>query len=296
MNDIELIDAFLTFKKYSKSGSIQTEKAYRQDLLQFHKFLTDINQSFSTVDKYIALQYLSELNKGTLARSSYSRKLSCLKSFYKYLTGVKDFSDNPFINIKGVKSSSKIPEILSFDEIESMLLYFDLSNDIEIRDRLIIELLYGCGLRVSELTSIKISDINRQDLSIKINGKGSKERIAYYYESLDNLIGRYLQSYYLKYSKSSEYLFTNQRGNNISSRYIEIVVKNRFSELGINKNVYPHMLRHSFASHLLDNGANLRIVQELLGHENISTTTIYTHVTIDKLKKVVNENHPFSKK
>ena len=298
-----LKDSFLKYLSLKKSGSADTKKAYNHDLSLFIKFLEDRDiNDFKNVDKIVILDYLSDLKKGNLTNSkiseaTYARNLSCLKSFFKYLNTNMNFPDNPCINIKVSSIKKALPNFLTIGEVERLLESCDLSNEIGIRNRMIIELLYATGMRVSELSNIKLIDIDTNSLLIKVTGKGNKERLVPYYDNLNNLLVLYLKEYRNKHLKNDcDFLFINQKGNQLSTRSVEIIVNKQSKEAGLQNKVYPHMLRHSFATHILDNGANLRVVQELLGHENLSTTTIYTHVTVDKLQEVISKKHPHSNK
>ncbi len=191
----------------------------------------------------------------------------------------------------------KLPEFMTFDQMETLLNSFDLSEPTEIRDRCMIEVMYACGLRVSECAGLKIMNINLKDGFLSVIGKESKERMVPFYPRCGQLIQLYLNEVRpLWMEKMPEHgiLFVNQHGHPISSRTIQQVVEDSGVKAGIPFHLHPHMIRHSFATHLLDNGADLRVVQELLGHENLSTTQIYTHVTQDRLRKVVDQAHPHS--
>jgi site-specific recombinase XerD len=299
----ELKDNFLKYLSLKKSGSKDTTKGYNHDLSLFITFLEKRNiDDFRNVDKIVILDYLSDLKRGKLTENkigeaTYARNLSCIKSFFKYLNTNLDYLENPCINIKTKATKRSLPNFLTIVEIEVLLESCDLNDSKGIRSRFIIELLYATGVRVSELSNIKITDIDINNLLIKVTGKGNKERLVPYYENLNDLLFLYLKKYRNIYLKNEcDYLFINQRGTKLSSRTIEIIVSQQAVDANLNKKVYPHMLRHSFATHILDNGANLRVVQELLGHENLSTTTIYTHVSVDKLQEVIRKKHPHSNK
>ena len=203
--------------------------------------------------------------------------------------------NNPFMAFKSTKKAIKLPEFLTFDEIDSMINVLDEDNEDELRDKAIISLLYACGLRLSELTSLHLDNINFIDDYVIVTGKGNKQRLVPFYKECHDILVKYINTVRIKYQKSDDHVFLNKNGKALSNRYIQKIIDNIALKANINKNVHPHMIRHSFATHLLDNGADLRVVQELLGHENLSTTQIYTHVTIDKLKKVINDAHPRSK-
>lgn len=297
------LDDFIKYLSAKRTGSNKTADAYYRDIARFIEFLEERNiKSFNDVSKEESLDYISLLRSGKITRgkisnSSYSRNLSALRSFYKYLEIFNKVDHNPFSQFKKIHVEKKLPDVLTLEQIERILYSFDLDNPIELRDRTIIEMMYACGLRISELCDLKMDQIDRKELIIRVIGKGNKERIAPYYDGLDELIERYVNEFRSIYVKEGvENLFISKRGTRISPRMIQIMLENTRVKCGLNMNLHPHMLRHSFATHLLDNGTDLRTVQELLGHENLSTTQIYTHLTFDRLKKTVDISHPHSKK
>lgn len=296
----KILDDFINYLSSKRSGSKDTSDAYYRDIARFIVFLKDkgIND-FKEVDSDLAYEYLSVLRSGEITRSklsnsSYSRNLSSLRSFFKYLNIMHLVDKNPFLNFKKVSIDKHLPDVLTFDEIIRILDSFDLNNPIEIRNRTIIETIYACGLRISEACGIKINDIDFNECTIRVIGKGNKERMVPYYEDLNNLLFLYIKKYRNLYKKDDTYLFINNRGNKLSVRSVQLLLEDVSKKLDFKVNIHPHMLRHSFATHLLDNGADLRTVQELLGHENLSTTQIYTHLTYDKLNKTVRNFHPHS--
>ena len=276
---LEILDQFITYIKLANSGSDKTADAYYRDIKRFIDFLeqNDIHD-FKEVDKNIVFDYIE-----------------VLRSFYHYLNRFMNVENNPFMAFKSTKKAIKLPEFLTFDEIDSMINVLDEDNEDELRDKAIISLLYACGLRLSELTSLHLDNINFIDDYVIVTGKGNKQRLVPFYKECHDILVKYINTVRIKYQKSDDHVFLNKNGKALSNRYIQKIIDNIALKANINKNVHPHMIRHSFATHLLDNGADLRVVQELLGHENLSTTQIYTHVTIDKLKKVINDAHPRSK-
>lgn len=298
----KILEQYLISLNNTRSGSINTNESYRRDISRFITFL-DINQihDFKDVDKHIVYDYINVLRSGNitnskLSESSISRAMSSLRSFFKYLCQNDICTNNPFLLVHQNKLKRKLPNILSFEEVDTLLKSFDLNDNIELRNRTMIEMIYACGLRVSELTNVNVNDLDLDNMIVKVMGKGKKERIVPFYPRLRQLLIRYLQHYRELYDiNKTDALFINQKGSRITPRYIQMVLENRANEVGLNINVHPHSLRHSFATHLLDNGADLRIVQELLGHENLSTTQLYTHLTVDRLKNVINKAHPHKK-
>ena len=299
------LDRFLNYINLSRTGSKDTEDAYRRDIERFIAYLEERGiDNFDDVTKEIFSEYVTRLRSGDiggtpLSNSSYARNLSSLKSFYKYLNRSEDIKNNPVRLFKGVASRRKLPEFLTFEQMDTMLNSFDLSKPAELRDRAMMEVMYACGLRVSECAGLEINKINLKDSFLSVIGKESKERMIPFYPRYRKVLELYINEarpILLKGKNDPGILFLNQQGKPISSRSIQNVCEKRGEVANLNIHVHPHMIRHSFATHLLDNGADLRVVQELLGHENLTTTQIYTHVTQDRLQRVVDEAHPHSKK
>lgn len=293
----KLLDDYLLYLSNRRSGSKYTSESYCRDISRFLDFLEerkidDLNQ----VDKEIVYEYVSALKKGELttkkiSETSFARAMSALRSFFNYLNVVDVVKTNPFKLVHQTKKSQKLPDVLTFDQIERLFDSFNLENPVELRDRTILETIYACGLRISEATNIYVDDLDLNEMVLKVLGKGSKERYIPFYPRLRTLIKRYLKEYRSQFTTDNGPLFLNQRGHAISIRYVQKMLAQQGVKANLPLNIHPHLLRHSFATHLLDNGADLRVVQTLLGHENLSTTQIYTHLTTERLKKVVNEAH-----
>ena len=297
------LDDFIAYISAKKTGSDATADSYYRDIARFICFLKDHNiNDFNAVGKIEVLDYVSLLRSGKITRgkisnSTYSRNLSSLRSFYKYLETMHKVDHNPFSQIKKVHVEKHLPDVLSFDQIEKILDSFDLDNPLEVRNRAIVETMYACGLRISEVCNLKPSDIDRKEMIIRVIGKGNKERIVPYYHRLQELLDLYLEVYRDEYANDEiEYLFITNRSTKVSPRLVQLILEDVRKKTGTSINIHPHMFRHSFATHLLDNGADLRTVQELLGHENLSTTQLYTHMTFDHLKKSVDLAHPHADK
>ena len=296
------LDNFIAHISDLRSGSKQTADSYYRDIYRFIEFLEKNKiDDFNLVDKKIALDFVSELRSGKITRtkisnSTYDRNLSSLRSFYKYLC-INHLADhNPFSIIPNAKVSKHLPDVLTFDQVERLLDSFDLSDPIELRNRFIAEITYACGLRVSECANLKLDSFDKNEMIIRVIGKGNKERIVPYYPRINELYDLYISNFRNQYIKDDDdYLFISTRGYKISVRMIQLMLDKAQKSSGIYVDIHPHMLRHSFATHLLDNGADLRTVQELLGHQNLTTTQLYTHLTYDRLKKAVNDAHPHSK-
>lgn len=298
----KFLEQYLLSLNNTRSGSINTNESYKRDISRFITFLNN-NQinDFNDVDKHVVYEYVLALRNGEITHShlsenSISRSMSSLRSFFKYLCRNEICNNNPFLLVHQNKIKRKLPNVLSFDEVNTLFNYFDLNDPISLRNRTILETIYACGLRISELTNLNLNDIDFENMYLKVLGKGKKERMVPFYPRLKQLLLRYLNNYRSLYcDESIEALFINQKGKRITPRYIQLILEKNSKECGLKINVHPHSLRHSFATHLLDNGADLRVVQELLGHENLSTTQLYTHLTVDRLKNIVNKAHPHKK-
>lgn len=277
MND-KLINDFKSYLELERNYSNNTSLSYVKDVTLFSDF---IKKDLLLVDKKDIEKYIRSLNKSS---KTISHVISSLKSFYNYYMRMGNINSNPTDEIDRPKIEKKIPEFLTLEEVSS-LLNFKVNNEFEARNKAILELLYSSGLRISELTSLELSNIDLDECLVRVMGKGSKERIVPLGDYAIEALKEYIYFYRPMLNKNnSSYIFLNNRGGVLSRQFIFKVIKEECIKKGIRKNVSPHTLRHTFATHLLKNGADLRIIQELLGHENLSTTQIYTHLTNDKLK------------
>ena len=243
--------------------------------------------------------FLAHLKRDHISASSMSRKLSAIKSFHKFLVTNHYAKINVAKLISNPKQEKKLPVVLSVEEIDMLLKGFDKEDSpLELRNKTMVELTYSCGLRVSELINMKISDIHLSMHIIDVYGKGKKERIVPIGDEGVHLIKKYLEVGRPKLAsmKSRDFLFLNREGNQMTRQMFFIIIKKKAKEVGITKEISPHKLRHSFATHLLERGLDLRLIQELLGHESISTTEIYTHVYDTRLKEIFEESHPHAYK
>jgi integrase/recombinase XerC len=228
--------------------------------------------------------------------TSISRKLSSLRGFYKYMANEGIVKSNVFSLVNGPKKSKKLPRYFEYNELEELFLVPDVTTPLGQRDLLLLEMLYATGVRVGELVSIKVSDIDMGRRNIIILGKGNKERFVTYGEYCEDILKKYLSDGYLTLNqKNSEYLFLNNNGGVLTERGVRYILDQLIKQTEIQKSISPHMIRHSFATHLLNNGCDLLTVQELLGHASISTTGIYTHVTTSHIKEVYYKTHPRGK-
>lgn len=291
------LESYLKYLRSTISASDNTVEAYSNDIKRFLDFLNSESVlSLKNIDNVIVRTFITKLRLGSLSEeklkdSSIARNLSSLRSFYYYLIEFHDFDDNPFLKVNQVKQKKNIPDFLYYNEIEMLLESIETESFLGIRNRLMFEIMYGCGLRVSETANLKVSDINIEERFINIVGKGEKERIVPFHHDIQDLLQIYLSKRKNK-NIDSEYLFLNNRQKPLTSRGIQYILNKVALASKLNKKVHPHMLRHSFATHLLDNGADIKVVQELLGHSSLSTTQIYTHVSVDTLKDVYNKAHP----
>jgi len=286
----EQIDAFLNFIQFEKGLANNTLKAYKSDLEIFNKFLK--KNEITSADEDTLLDFIFELKNSKHASLSIARSLVAVKNFYKYLVRTGRLKKSPFEDMDSFKTNKIIPETLTSEDISKLLSAPDMSKKEGIRDKAILELLYSAGLRVSELAGLELTDINLDEKVLKCFGKGSKERLVpigdYVVETLADYID--IRKTFLK--DFSPHLFITRLGKRFTREGIWKVVKNYAKKANIEKDVYPHIFRHSFATHLLAGGADLRSVQEMLGHADISTTQIYTHVDKTRLKKIHKKFHP----
>jgi len=289
----------LSFKEYllyELNYSKKTVETYHNVLLEYKDFLANKKLSFKSVSSKEANLYKAHLIEKGYENKTSSLHMSAARSFYNYLVEIKECLDNPFNGIKNPKIAKKLPNFLKASETKDLFSNINYEDDLEVRNIFIMEMLYVTGLRVSELCSIKLQDLNNG--SLKVIGKGNKERIIYYKACDENLLNYYINNTRINILNgvTSDYLFPNRFGRPLTSRTIENIVKKFTEKRDIKSKVTPHTLRHTYATDLLNNGADIRSVGELLGHESLSTTQIYTHVTSDRLKNVYNNTHPRAKK
>ena len=291
----EFLDFIVKQKNYSKHTNIN----YELDINEFKEYLNKEHINYLDVDYEFIKGYLVYLYDKKLSRNSIARKLSSLRSFYKYLFNTNLISVNPFKYVSAPKKEKRLPKYLTVEELECLFNTPILQSPLGQRDRLILELLYATGIRVSELVNIKIEDINFSNKEIFINGKGNKQRIACFGEFALEYINLFIndgrKKLLEKHKKNSEYLIINEKGNKITTRGIEKLMDNIVKKTDIKKKITHHMLRHSFATHLLNEGCDILTVKELLGHESLESTQVYTHVSNERLRNVYLKCHPRSK-
>ncbi|GAB7140507.1 tyrosine recombinase XerC [Deferribacterales bacterium RsTz2092] len=295
----EAIDNFLVFQTIEKNSSKLTIKAYSKDLIELADYATMTSPPVSEIeqfDYFLLRAFVATLYDRGLAKSSIERKVASTRSFFKYLQKKMLIEDNPSRMLKFPKKEKKLPSVFPVDDIEQLLDSPDDNDTAAHRDRLILELLYGTGVRVSELVGLNVSDVDIGGARLRVRGKGKKERIIPIADLHITLLRKYISSipFFLTsgYSADASALIINRRGGRFSSRNIGELVKKYLKKTGLPDNYSPHSFRHTFATHLLSNGADLRSIQELLGHESLSTTQKYTHLDLQKLLESYKDAHP----
>lgn len=295
---MEILQNYLRYLEAEGRLSPFTLRNYATDLKDFFQFLKSKGIIWNRINKETIRDYLAWLSYRGLVRASIARKLSALRSFYRFLLREGFISYNPLSMLSTPKMERCLPSFLNIEEITSLLQAPDTSTPLGMRDKAILELLYASGLRISEIVSLDLQQINLQNREVRVWGKGGKERIAL----MGKPAAQSLQEYILKGrpallgSKRSDALFLNRYGKRISQRMVQKMIKRYAKKAGLQKNVHPHLLRHSFATHLLNAGADLRVVQELLGHTSLASTQVYTHISKTQAQKVYLKAHPRAKK
>ena len=294
------VNEFKNYLKLERSLSNNSIDAYLLDIRKLTSFISEnysTSLSIENINVSIIESFIKYLFKSESSTYSQARIVSGLKSFFNYLLLEEKIDINPMELIDAPKLVRKLPETLSIQEIEIIIDAIDLDSKEGMRNKAILETLYSCGLRVSELVNLKVQNLFLDIGFIKVLGKGMKERLVPIGTKAAECISLYMKEYRtnLNISEGFEgYLFINRRGKNLTRNMIFIIVKDLVKKAGLNKNISPHTFRHSFATHLIEGGADLRAVQEMLGHESITTTEIYTHLNKNYLKEVVNKFHPRS--
>lgn len=290
-------EKFLEKLKYEYNYSDLTINGYDYEITKFLDYLNDNHLDYKKINIDMIRNYLKYLDSLKYKKNSISKNLSSLRSYYKFLTEEKVVLNNPFKNISNPKKDKKLPDFLNYEEINKLFDSADTKTPLGLRNRCILELLYDTGIRVSELVNLKINDIEFDKKIINILGKGKKERIVYYGDYLQEVLEKYINDSrkYLLNNKLSEYLILNNSGSKITTRGVEYIIDKMVNEAAIKHKISPHVLRHTFATHMLNGGADIKSIQQLLGHESLSTTGIYTHITNDVLRQEYLKNHPRSK-
>ncbi len=294
---LNYLDEFINHIKLDRNLSSRTIDAYNRDITKFIDYLQEIKFDKNLEDLNIKMlrEYLVYLTNNNLSRKSIRRNISALRTFFKFLIRKKIIQDNLFKFLRTPKLEKNLPTFLDVSEVQKLVEAPDQDTPLQVRDKAILELIYASGVRVSELISITINDIDLEHPEIRIIGKGGRERIVFVGKEAMKALTKYLNNSRPKLIKEKniniDALFVNHYGKALTVRSVQRIVKKYMIKSGINKNITPHSLRHSFATHMLDRGADLRTVQELLGHQSLATTQIYTHLTIEKLKKVYDSSY-----
>jgi tyrosine recombinase xerC len=292
---MKYLSEYLEYLKYQKNYSDETIHSYSIDIEEFLDYINSECINICEVGYDVVKAWLIHLDEKKNKSTTVSRKISSLRGFYKYLINNKVMNSNPFSLVSLPKKERHLPRFFYYNELEEMFQVPKLNTALGQRDRLLLEMLYATGVRVSELVNIKVSDINGEE--IKVLGKGNKERIVEFGDYAEYILELYLNEGYKSLNvKKSEYLFLNNRGGKLTTRGVRYILDNIINKTTIDKKISPHMLRHTFATHLLNEGCDLLTVQELLGHESLTATSIYTHITNDRLKEVYFKCHPRAKK
>ncbi|GGF11141.1 tyrosine recombinase XerC [Halobacillus andaensis] len=302
MNEFEhQKNLFVEYLQIEKNASSLTITNYKEDLRDFMNFLqAESMASLKQVDYSVIRVYLSQLHNKQLSRRSISRKLSCLRSFYRFLEREKLVEQNPFLNVRMPKSENPIPQFFYEEEIKYLFEVSDVTTPLGQRNQALIELLYGTGMRVSECEQLEQGDIDFSLSTLLVRGKGRKERYVPFGQFAFDALTTYLHEgrpdLQSEKTEGTSRVFLNARGGPLTARGIRTILNKMVEDAALTVDIHPHKLRHTFATHLLNEGADLRSVQELLGHEHLSSTQIYTHVTKDRLRHVYMNSHPRANK
>ena len=300
---IKEIEEFKEYLKYSLNYSDKTITSYEQDIISFYYFIFSEGVDIDDVDMQIIRNYLStQIEKG-ISKRTLCRRLSCYRHYYSFLLDKGYVHDNCFVFVHSPKKEIRYPRALYLEQVETLFeRNRERSDHLMLRDQVILELLYASGMRASEFVNVKIQDIDFRNRSIRIIGKGNKERIVPFTKSASITMKDYLKDCRpLLLSKNKreynlDFFILNDQGKRLTTRGLEYILKNIEKLTGCNYDLHPHLFRHSFATHLLEGGADLRVIQELLGHESLNTTQVYTHVTEENIKQQFAASHPRAKK
>ena len=293
----EAIENYANYLRFEKNASENTIEAYVSDLQKLQDFAEQnlMNITPITISYEHLQEFLYQISKINYSERTQARWISSIKGFFSFLLEDELREDNPSALLETSKLGLYLPDTLSLEEIEKLISATEENTDLAKRNRCMIEVLYGCGLRVSELTELQISNINFKENYLKIQGKGDKVRFVPLADYTADFIKNYINNIRSKQKinpKHSDILFLNSRGAQISRQMVFLIIKEIVRKAGIQKNISPHTFRHSFATHLLQNGADLRFIQEMLGHSSITTTEIYTHLNTEELHETILKYHP----
>lgn len=297
----QICDDFIRYLKTQKNLSEHTVLAYSCDLEHFHQYIASVQiAELADVNLRIIRNYLSQLHEAGYARSTISRKLACLRSLFRYLYQTGKIDSNPMVLIRTPKKTRPLPRLLYSGEVERLLDNPSKKGKLVLRDHALLELLYSSGIRIGEAVQINLGDVEFEQGALRVKGKGQKERVVPIGSYAITALQRYInESRRLlcsnKIASPADPLFVNWRGKRLTTRGAYGIITKYLKKVAPNKNLTPHSLRHTFATHLLDGGADLRSLQELLGHSRMSSTQIYTHVTGERIKAVYDKAHPRAK-
>ena len=294
------LDEFVLYLKYLKNYSDYTVKSYKKDVSQYLDFLKDNELNLDNISKDDIISFFKTLYDKNISKRSLKRKVAAIRHFYRFLMKEDYVKTNPFLNVKTAKPEIKYPKVLFLKEVNAL---FDANlkrtDKLVLRDQAILELLYSSGMRVSELCSLNVQDLDYKNRYIRVFGKGKKERIVPFSQSAKDVIIRYIDTLrkelLKKRTEKTNALFLDNKGKRLSTRGVEYIIKKISEKTGTFISLHPHTLRHTFATHLLEGGADLRLIQELLGHESINTTQIYTHTTTEAMINQFRAFHPRGK-
>jgi integrase/recombinase XerC len=294
-------DAFLNALETVQGASAHTVKAYAEDLSQFIDFATTQGVTdVQAVDPALLRLFLAHLQEQNLARASRARKTASLRSFFAYLAKHSLLLRSPAIGLRSVKTERRLPKVLRSDEIEALLAAPDAASPLGLRDRALLETLYASGMRAGELVTLSLGDVNYDEGIIRVIGKGDKERVTLLGRQAVFALERYLRkgrpTLLMNVERDDGALFVNRYGKRLSDRGVRKLFDRYCAVASTHLKITPHVLRHTFATHLLSNGADLRLIQELLGHASVATTQMYTHVTTERLQEVYEQAHPRAKR
>ncbi len=291
----DYVDEYMKYLKFQKGYSSLTIESYYREISEFIDYLKEESiDSLIKVEYYMLRGYLMKLHQKKLATSSINHKLSSLRNFYKYLVKKKYVKNNPFALIESVKTPKRNPDFLYLEEMEGLLDSIDTSNDLGVRNKALLEFMYATGVRCSEVVNLTLSQIDFSSQIVLIHGKGDKDRYIPFHDYAKEWLEKYITEVRseLTVHKDHQYVFVNNRGNQMTNRGVEDILNRLAYQYNATLKIHPHTIRHSFATHLLDGGVDLRTVEQLLGHSSLSTTQVYTHITKEKLKAVYHKAHP----
>ncbi|SFK26622.1 tyrosine recombinase XerC subunit [Halobacillus dabanensis] len=293
-------ESFIEYLQIEKNASPLTVKHYSRDLDEFIAFLSGEGVTIESCEYSVVRVFLSKQHEANYSRRTVSRKISSLRSFFRFLEREDVMKHNPFVNVTLPKEDSPIPDFFYEEEMEKLFTVSDLNTTLGQRNQALIELLYGTGVRVSECVKMEVGDIDFGLNTVLVHGKGRKDRYVPMGQFASNALTAYINQGRMelasKKTETSQQLFLNAKGGPLTADGIRLILKKLVEKASLTIDIHPHKLRHSFATHLLNEGADLRAVQELLGHEHLSSTQIYTHVTKDRLRNVYMNSHPRANK